>query len=62
MRGKGSKMGEPYPKFRLSQDRLPILRENVFLANVALRKCHSTVTLYEFTNILRESAQDNTIG
>ncbi len=25
MRGKGSKLGEPCPKFRLSQDRLPIV-------------------------------------
>ncbi len=24
MSGKGSKLGEPYPKVRLSQDRLPI--------------------------------------
>ncbi len=24
MRGKGSKLGVPYPKVRLSQDRLPI--------------------------------------
>jgi hypothetical protein len=24
VRGKGSKLGEPYPKVRLSQDRLPI--------------------------------------
>jgi hypothetical protein len=26
VRGKGSKLGEPYPKVRLSQDRLPIER------------------------------------
>ncbi len=40
--GKGSKLGEPCPKVRLSQDRLPILRTNVICANVASSKCHST--------------------
>ncbi len=44
MRGKGSKLGEPCPKVRLSQDRLPMLRlrTNVVRANVASNKCHST--------------------
>ena len=26
MRGKGSKLGEPFPKVRLSQDRMPVER------------------------------------
>jgi hypothetical protein len=35
VQGKGSKMGEPCPKVRLSQDRLPIiLRTNIVRANV----------------------------
>ena len=44
MRGKGIKLGEPCPKVRLSQDRLPILQlcTNVIRANVASSKCHST--------------------
>jgi hypothetical protein len=47
VRGTGSKLGEPCPKVRLSQDRLPIepfalkglTRTNVICANVSLRKC-----------------------
>jgi hypothetical protein len=42
VRGKGSKLGEPCPKVRLSQDRLPILQTNVICTNVASCKCHST--------------------
>jgi hypothetical protein len=42
VRGKGSKLGEPCPKVKLSQDRLPILHVNVIRANVASSKCHST--------------------
>ncbi len=34
VRGKGSKLGEPCPKVRLSLDKLPIL-----CANVTSRKC-----------------------
>ncbi len=51
--GEGTKLGEPCPKVRFSQDRLPIesffflslsglLRANVVCANVASRKYHST--------------------
>ncbi len=46
MREKGSKLGEPCSKVRLSQDRLPILRTNVVCANVASSKCHSTDASY----------------
>ncbi len=41
--GEGSKLGEPCPNVRLSQDSLPILRTNVVSANVTLGKCHSTL-------------------
>ncbi len=44
--GEGSKLGEPSPKVRLSQDRLPILRTNVVRANVDSSKCHSTATTF----------------
>ncbi len=40
--GEGSKLDDPCPKIRLSQDRLPILRTNVVRVNVASSKCHST--------------------
>jgi hypothetical protein len=42
VRGKGSKLGEPCTKVRLSQDRLHILHTNVVRANVASSKFHST--------------------
>jgi hypothetical protein len=47
VRVKGSKLGEPCPKVRLSQDRLPILHTNVVHLNVASSKCHSTVKSFK---------------
>ncbi len=56
MRGKGSKLGEPCPKVRLSQDRLPILRTNVVHSNAVSSKCHSA----NFAN--SRDAEMNEIG
>ncbi len=49
--GEGSKLGEPCPKVRLSQDKLPILCTNVFPANVASSKCHSTLSATSCQNV-----------